>query len=322
MTVTHWLAAALFLSASPTMPQPAPSESPGTIDSTTTTEDVAIGNRGDRMTVDVSVGGQGPYRFLVDTGSERTVISRELAQRLQLAGGRATILHSVLGVNNVQTVDIPRLQVNSRVISVADAPALQASNIGADGLLGLDGLRSQRVLFNFKEQTMSITPSSRRAERPEEGTIIVRAKSRRGRLIFTDARVDGQQVAVIVDTGSQFTVGNSALKAALARRNLSTYPQKLIIETVTGEKLAADVAIIDRLDIDAVHLDRLPVAFAEAHIFRKLKLDKRPAILLGMNAMRAFDKISIDFAAKKVRFVLPQTGMRDDVRMAEAVVGN
>ena len=54
----------------------------------------------------------------------------------------------------------------------------------------------------------------------------------------------------------------------------------------------------------------LSVAFADAHIFRQLDLDDRPALLLGMNAMKAFDRISIDFAAKKVRFVLPGTSMR------------
>jgi hypothetical protein len=60
----------------------------------------------------------------------------------------------------------------------------------------------------------------------------------------------------------------------------------------------------------------LPVAFANAHVFRKLGLEERPALLLGMNAMKAFDRISIDFASKKVRFVLPATTMRDDVQLA------
>ena len=320
MHFAPWLATALVLTANPSLSQPIETVPPA-IDGTTTTDEVAIGNRGDRMTVDVSVGEKGPYRFLVDTGSERTVISRQLAERLSLAGGRNTVLHSVLGANSVATVDIPRLQVSNSVISVIDAPALEASNIGADGLLGLDGLRSKRVIFDFKNQTMSITPGRQRVERaePSDGeTIVVRAKSRQGRLIFTQARVDGQDVAVIIDTGSQFTVGNLALKAALMKRHLWTYPERLTIESVTGEKLVADVSVLGRLDVDAVHLDKLPVAFADAHIFKKLNLHKKPALLLGMNAMRAFDKISIDFAAKKVRFVLPQTGMRDDVRMASA----
>ena len=40
-----------------------------------------------RMAVQVMVGGQGPFSFLVDTGAERTVIARELAERLKLVEG-------------------------------------------------------------------------------------------------------------------------------------------------------------------------------------------------------------------------------------------
>ena len=43
----------------------------------------------DRMTVPVTIGGSGPFHFLVDTGAEQTVISRELADALQLKRGRA-----------------------------------------------------------------------------------------------------------------------------------------------------------------------------------------------------------------------------------------
>ena len=43
-----------------------------------------------------------------------------------------------------------------------------------------------------------------------------------------------------------------------------------------------------------------------------------PALLLGMNAMRAFDRISIDFQSKKVRFVLPGTSMLPSLRLAAA----
>ncbi|MEO5972189.1 MAG: hypothetical protein ABIP91_02350, partial [Sphingomicrobium sp.] len=55
-------------------------------------------------------------------------------------------------------------------------------------------------------------------------------------------------------------------------------------------------------------LENLAIVFADAHTFRKLGLDKRPALLLGMNAMRAFDKVSIDFANKKLRVTLPEHG--------------
>jgi predicted aspartyl protease len=290
---------------------------PSQIDNITTTDEVAIGrDGGDRMTVDVSVGGKGPYRFLVDTGAERTIISKELAHRLSLEDGKDAVLHSVIGVNDVNTVFIPHLQVSNNIISVVDAPALAASNIGADGMLGIDSLRSQRVLFDFKANSMSITPSSRRVEKLDGETIVVRARARQGRLIFTQAEIDGQQVTVIVDTGSQVTIGNVALQRALTKQRLLTAPNPVTIESVTGEKLTARVAEIKRLELGEVRIEDLAVAFADAHIFKQLDLKNKPALLLGMNAMRAFDRISIDFQSKKVRFVLPGTSMRQTIRLA------
>jgi predicted aspartyl protease len=323
MMITHWLAAALAVSGTTAVAEPnrlevevTPSEP---IDRTTITDEIAIGRDiGDRMTVAVSVGGRGPYRFLVDTGSERTVISRQLAQHLRLDDGKDAILHSVVGVNDVKTVFIPHLQVSNNIISVVDAPALEASNIGADGMLGIDSLRSQRVLFDFKAQTMSITPSKKPLEQLDGETIVVRARARHGRLIFSQARIDGQKVTVIIDTGSQVTIGNSALQRSLMKRRTWEVPDGVTIESVTGEKLSAKVANLKQLELGGLRIDDLAVAFADAHIFKQLDLKNQPALLLGMNAMRAFDRISIDFESKKVRFVLPGTSMRQSIRMAAA----
>jgi predicted aspartyl protease len=323
MMITHWLAAALVISGTTAVAEPnrlevevTPSEP---IDRTTVTDEIAMGRDiGDRMTVAVSVAGRGPYRFLVDTGSERTVISRQLAQRLQLESGKDAILHSVVGINDVNTVFIPHLQISNNVISVVDAPALEASNIGADGMLGIDSLRSQRVLFDFKAQTMSITPSKKPLERLDGETIVVRARARHGRLIFSQARIDGQKVTVIIDTGSQVTIGNTALQRSLMKRRIWEVPDAVTIESVTGEKLSANVANLKQLELGGLRIDDLAVAFTDAHIFKQLDLKNQPALLLGMNAMRAFDRISIDFESKKVRFVLPGTSMRQSIRLAAA----
>ena len=326
MKLVPWLAAGFVFSTSVLIAQPTIMESelgtpgtPGAVDRETTTDEVKLGTDArQRMTVAVSVGGHGPYRFLVDTGAERTIISRQLAGQRRLASGRNTVLHSVIGVNDVKTVQIPHLRVSTKTVSVNNAPALEASNIGADGMLGIDSLRSQRVLFDFKAGTMSITPAVRRAEKIDKDEIVVRAKSRQGRLIFTNAHIDGQPVTVIIDTGSQVTIGNLALERALSRRRVKA-PELMTIESVTGETMTARYALLRELQLGSgVGLNKLPVAFADAHIFRKLRLENKPAVLLGMNAMRAFDRISIDFADKKVRFVLPATSMRDDIRLAEA----
>lgn len=308
--------------ASPTLGSPVGLSTPiqqpaGLIDGTTTTDEIGIGrDQADRMTVAVSVSGAGPYRFLVDTGAERTVISRQLATRLNLASGDAATLHSVVGANGVATVDIPQLRVSNNVVSVDNAPALEAANIGADGMLGIDSLKSQRVLFNFKAQTMAITPAGKEAPELDGDVIVVRARARNGRLIFTHAKVDGRKVAVIVDTGSQVSIGNLALQRALMGRKMWRSAEPVTIESVTGDKLIAEVAKLTQLELGGVHLNDLSIAFTDAHIFKQLDLDGRPALLLGMNALRAFDQISIDFASKKVRFVLPGTSMLGIEQMA------
>src|SRR5688572_21470543 len=67
-----------------------------------------------RMTVAVNIGGSGPYPFIVDTGAQRTVISKELARRLRLGKGPTAELHSTSGRQNVQTFVIPSLEINAR----------------------------------------------------------------------------------------------------------------------------------------------------------------------------------------------------------------
>jgi predicted aspartyl protease len=267
-----------------------------------------------RMTVMVKVGGQGPYAFLVDTGSERTAISRQLAALLKLPVGVPARVHRVRGSETVATVNIPQLGVGSRSLSVIDAPTFEAQHMGAEGILGIDSLRSQRVVFDFKAREMRITPGQVDERSQMEGdAIIVRARSRKGRLVLTRARIDGIPIAVIIDTGAQYSVGNLALmrqlqrasRVRLDRTDLRVNDQSAIMESVTGQVKNVDIARVDRLDLGGVALTDVTVAFASARIFKELGYEGKPALLLGINAMRAFDKVSIDFERKRVRFVLP-----------------
>lgn len=268
-------------------------------------------DRTDRMTVPVSIDGRGPYQFLIDTGAERTVISEELARELELDPGATARLHSMSGVGDVETVVIPNLQVNRKNVEGINAPALSRVHLGAEGMLGVDSLQRQRVLFDFQNRTMSVSPSRIDSERWDPDTIVVSARSKFGRLILADARADGQRVWVIIDTGSQVSIGNEALRRKLARRKKlgPTIPIELI--SVTGGTVTADYTKISGLVMGGVTLTDMPIAFADVHPFRKLGLTDRPALLLGMDALRVFDRVSIDFASRKVRFVIPDVSGRD-----------
>lgn len=258
----------------------------------------------DRLTVPVRIAGAGPFRFLVDTGSDRTAISSELATRLGLAAGPGALLHSATGQSRVGMVVIADLTLSRKAMRRIDAPVLAAIDIGADGILGIDSLRAHRLLFDFPARTLSITSTEGRNDFDGEGAIVVRAQRREGRLVITDAAADGKHVSVVIDTGSQLSVGNAALARALDRRGKLERIGPVELVSVTGEGLRGELAIVRELQIGGAMISRMALVFAEAHTFHQLGLDQAPAILLGMNGLRSFDKVSIDFETRKLRLLV------------------
>ena len=268
-----------------------------------------------RMTVAVNITGSGPYRFLVDTGSERTIISRELAQRLRLEPGATAEVHSMTEVSDVRTAIIPSLDLGVRRVRNIHAPMLERRHLGAEGMLGVDSLQAHRVLFDFARQEMRITASRSEEIGWPEGSIVVTGRRLMGRLVLVDADVEGTPIRAIVDTGAQVSIGNSALRRRLERRRRlgPTVPIQLL--SVTGGQLSADATVVSEMRLGGVTINNLPIAFADVHPFRKLGLDDRPAILLGMDALTLFQRVSIDFANRRVR-LLPLSERAGEMRLA------
>ena len=271
-----------------------------------------VGDGYDRLTVPVRIGKNGPYDFLIDTGAERTVLARGLAERLGLVpNGRATLI-GVAGSLAVDLVDVAEVRLGSRSFYDLSAPLLEGSHIGADGIIGLDGLRNQRVLIDFKRNLIAVDDAKELGgNRGFE--IVVRARLRGDQLIMTNALVDGIKTDVVIDTGAQSTIGNRALQRAMARRRA---PEKTSLTSVTGQSIDADLIFARRVTIGNLDFTDLPVVFADAPPFERLNLSEKPALLLGMGQLRAFQRVAIDFQERKILFDLPPhsetTGSRVD----------
>ncbi|MGB5485462.1 retropepsin-like aspartic protease, partial [Parasphingorhabdus sp.] len=162
-------------------------------------------DRAERMTVPVSIEGKGPFSFVIDTGAERTVISRKIADRLALEDEDPAELMSIAGTSMVDMVYVPRLTLGRKSYEGLVSPVLAARHIGADGILGLDGLQDQRILFDFVLNQIVIEDADQARSRSSSRDIVVTAKRRSGQLIFTDATISGIKINVIVDTGAQMS---------------------------------------------------------------------------------------------------------------------
>ncbi|WCM26387.1 aspartyl protease family protein [Sphingomonas sp. QA11] len=263
-----------------------------------------IGSADDRMTVPVSIGNSGPFHFIVDTGAQRTVISRELAGKLGLPSGRDVRLTAMTGTSNVATVMIPKISVSTMGGTSIEAPSLESRNLGALGMLGLDTLQGHALTIDFAKDTMTLTPSAkrRRSISAMPGEIVVHGQNLYGQLIVSDASYRGQKIRVILDTGSGITMGNMALKRSVAHGAKAVRP--VALWGVTGESMEVGYTQIDKVDFAGITFSHLPVAFSDAEPFRHFGLTEKPALLLGMDALRLFRRVKIDFPNREVRIMV------------------
>ncbi len=262
----------------------------------------------DRMTLPVHVGGSGPYPFIIDTGSHRTILSTELARQLALTSRGPVSIVAMSGRATVDTVQVPHLSFGTEEVYGVDALTLERANLGSVGLIGLDGLQDKKVTLDFRARELRVTDSAGPERSREVGDlIVVRARSRLGQLILVDSRVEGQRVSVILDTGAQVSVGNMALFAKMKASRLVIPPSPVELTSVTGETIVAQYSVVKRITVGSVTLSNVPMVFVDAAPFIELGLGKRPAMLLGMEMLRMFDRIAIDFGRREVNFVIPRS---------------
>ena len=308
---TILLALVLAVPAGASIPQPPTSEAPALIRAQSSADD--------RVTIPIHIGGEGPWPFVIDTGSQRTVISRDLADRLRLPVQRQVTIISMTGRSEARTVAVPRLNYGGGSVDDIEAPVLEAAHLGAPGLLGLDSLHAKRLLLNFRTGRMEIT-GSRKAWRDPDA-IIVEARRRKGQLILLDSDVDGMRVNIILDTGTYISVGNIALMRRLVRKKRVPALVPASLMSVTGDTLPGQLGRIGQIRMGSILLKDMAVMFADATPFQKLGLHDKPALLLGINALKMFDRVAIDFGRGRVDFLMPDGSTLDQNMFAKAWSG-
>lgn len=256
-----------------------------------------------RLFIDVRINEQGPYRFLVDSGADRSVVGSALADQLQLPAGDVVRIQGMAGTAVVRTVIIDQLSLGKTDIGPIRAPALAERDLGAQGLIGIDALADQRLLLDFEKKTIT-AQDGRRTVASEPGEIVVTARLRKGQLIITEASVADQRISAVIDTGSEVTLGNMALRRRLFGKGPRRDAIQLILTSVTGQTLAAEAMVLPRVRVGGIYLDNVMVAFADAPPFRLFGLDRQPAVFLGSDLLQAFKRVSLDFRNRKVRFAL------------------
>lgn len=250
-----------------------------------------------RIMAPVMINGQGPFRFIVDTGASRSAISPQLAMKLGLvpAADSALTVEGATGTELVPSVVIAKLEAGDIVLQNHRIPVIAAEVFAnAQGILGVEGFDQMRMTVDFVKDEIFISRS--RSARHTAGWHRVPVRLSFGRLMIGDATIGNVRVKAVLDTGAERTLGNLALRTAL---RLDKAAQQLRTESqvigATAEQQPANSIPSPMIRLGQAEITRLDVTFADLNVFRIWNLEDRPALVLGMDVLGVVRALQFDY---------------------------
>jgi len=272
------------------------------------TQNYAIASHAGRIgmiVASVMINGQGPFRFMLDTGATRTVLSSATAAKLALKStpGNRILVHGVSGVSAVPLVHVASVASGSLQIRDVSAPVLSGPVLdGVDGILGMDGLSGMRLTADFVRDQVLISNSSGESQ-PALYALHGRFVSQR--LLLVQGRINGISTAAVIDTGATHSLGNPALLAALMRGHQPVvYSAKDGVVDATNTDQPGALRRIPALRFGDADINNLQVTFGDYAVFRTWGLQDQPALLLGMDVLGTLADFSIDYRRAELQ-VMP-----------------
>jgi hypothetical protein len=269
-----------------------------------------------RVVVPVKINGRGPYRFIVDTGANHSTISPGLAQMLGLQTNTSTpmTLDGITGSSQVAYVSVDQLQAGDLTIQRTALPVVWAPVMaGADGILGVAGLNDKSLLIDFQRNSVAI--ANRVDQRARSDITKIHAlRVVNGGLLVVEARVGTVRADAVLDTGSERTLGNLALRDALkmhSRGGRGFVAQLTSVYGATTEVEPGEIQRAPPIGIDTLQITDVAVVFGNFHIFKVWEMQQRPAIIIGMDVLGTVASLKMDFRGRDVYVGSVQVGARD-----------
>lgn len=264
-----------------------------------------------RIVIPVTLNGEGPFYFMLDTGATHTVIARQASDKLGLQADptRQVLLRGVSGLKPIPTTLVRSMEAGSMQFSGVRMPVLDAEILdGIDGVIGNDTLGQHRVTADFTANLIRIVDTQ---GAPAERTHLVVPFTPLSRApIMVHAMVGGVRARAIIDTGGADTLGNSALLRALRRQVRGRFMEiaPIGITDITDTTTQALLTSVTRLAVGPVEFANLPVSFGDYSIFDRWGVNDGPALLIGMDVLGLLSGLVIDFQRRELHIPIAAAG--------------
>jgi predicted aspartyl protease len=253
-----------------------------------------------RIWAPVLINGKGPYRLVLDTGASRSAVIQHVVDDAGLpVRSRPMRLRGVTGSAIVPAVHVDTLQVGELVIENTTLPVVADAFGGAEGVLGGEGMKDKRIRIEFLRDRISIIRSHGATAPAGFSTVPFKYRINGGLRI--EVMVGPIRTTAVIDSGAQATVGNLALRAALARRRGEKDPYDDVIIGVTEDAQQATRVRIPSIVAGDVFVRNAEILFSDLHIFEHWQLVSRPAVIIGMDVLGALDTLVIDYRRNELQ---------------------
>jgi predicted aspartyl protease len=263
----------------------------------TTTKDAA-----GRAVALISINGQGPFRFIIDTGANRSVLSQALATRLGLAPSGEDVVHSIDSAQPATLVHVESLSFGALHLSRGDTPVLDGPMLdGVHGLLGVDGMAGRLLHIDFTKQCVEIYESA--AQMKMQGWKSAPAHLRFGSLLMIPGEIMGVQVNVLIDTGSDISLANQKFRDALRVVSARTIEYHNGHAFTFGRPIVLEQTVwTPSLRLGHTVVDGVKAYIGDFHIFDFWGLQDEPTMLIGMDVLARSREMAIDYERGVVYF--------------------
>lgn len=261
-------------------------------------------DRSGRVVAAVMIDGQGPFRFLLDSGADASMISPRLISRLSLPliEDKVIRVEGATGVQELPWVNVSRLQVGAVVRTDVKMPIVDGAVLqGLDGILGMAGLGAEHVEVDFAHNRVWIDESRQEAAK---GYLVIPAARTAGGLLQVRARIGGIPVAAVIDTGASNTLGNAALRAALLDQ-ISDDESPARVYGVTRHIAPGGAITSPTIALGPIAIQHLHIVYTHVAIFKVWNLESRPAAIIGMDVLGSVSALVLDYGHPRI-LLLPR----------------
>lgn len=238
----------------------------------------------------VTIEGDGPFPFILDTGASHTAIAASVAERFgfQSRWDHVDDVQALttrfqaerFALEDLQFDGQPPIDLTSVII-----PVEAGQPVPVAGLLGADAILADRYTLDFAGGRLSLdsAPAGRSDGRIDPAGLLV---GEAGMLRAS------RPVRVMLDSGSARTIANLPLDRLVGSRHMVM--RSMTVGGIDGREIEeASLLSIRRFELGGLCFPGLRVLQSDLDIFRHLGWEREPAMVIGMDLLQ-YAEITVD----------------------------